>query len=78
MSAPSRVRRATNISLDADDVAEAKALGINVSRACETGLKAEIRRVADARWVEENRAAFEASNRWVEEHGLPLAKYRLF
>ena len=78
MSAPSRVRRATNISLDADDVAEAKALGINVSKACEAGLRSELKRVRDAKWIEENRLAMEAWNAWTEIHGLPLAKYRLF
>jgi hypothetical protein len=29
-------------------------------------------------WLDENREALESSNRWVEEHGLPFAKYRLF
>jgi post-segregation antitoxin (ccd killing protein) len=29
-------------------------------------------------WLEENWEALESSNRWVEEHGLPFAKYRLF
>ncbi|WP_245216732.1 Cro/CI family transcriptional regulator [Neoroseomonas nitratireducens] len=30
------------------------------------------------RWLEENREAIEAHHRWVEQHGLPLAKYRMF
>ncbi len=29
-------------------------------------------------WVDDNRAAIEASNAWFEKHGLPLAKYRQF
>jgi hypothetical protein len=29
-------------------------------------------------WLEENRAAIESWNQWVEKHGLPLAKYRQF
>ena len=29
-------------------------------------------------WLEENREAPESSNEWVEKHGLPLAKYRMF
>jgi antitoxin CcdA len=32
----------------------------------------------EARWLEENFEALESFNRYVEEHGLPLAKYRLF
>ena len=38
----------------------------------------ELRRAVREAWVEENREAIEASNAWVEKHGLPLAKYRQF
>ncbi|WP_333714876.1 type II toxin-antitoxin system CcdA family antitoxin [Yoonia sp.] len=31
-----------------------------------------------AAWLEENRAAIQSSNDWVEQHGLPLEKYRQF
>jgi len=31
-----------------------------------------------ARWLEENRAALDASNAWVEANGLPLEDKRLF
>lgn len=71
-------RRATNVSLDHDYVAEAKALGINISQACERGLIATVKEARVARWLEENREAIESSNAYVEKHGLPLAKYRLF
>lgn len=30
------------------------------------------------RWAEENREAIESYNAWVEEHGVILAKYRMF
>lgn len=69
-------RRPTNISLDSKMIDEAKELGINISRACEDGLGAEIRAERGRRWLAENREAIESSNAWVEEHGLPLAKYR--
>ncbi|MFD1613363.1 type II toxin-antitoxin system CcdA family antitoxin [Sphingomonas tabacisoli] len=29
-------------------------------------------------WIRENWAAIQSSNAWVDEHGLPLAKFRLF
>ena len=79
MNAPvkSIARRATNISLDQQVLADAKALGINVSRACEEGLRAEVTRTRQAQWVAANRPAMEASNAWVAEHGLPLARYRM-
>jgi antitoxin CcdA len=31
-----------------------------------------------AAWKRENADALEASNRWVEENGLPLRRYRTF
>jgi antitoxin CcdA len=67
-----------NVSLDTAIVTEAKALGINVSQACEKGLAAETKRERERQWLEENMEAIEATNRWVEEHGLPLEKYRVF
>lgn len=33
---------------------------------------------AQARWQELNREAIESSNRYVDEHGLPLEKVRQF
>ena len=71
-------RRPVNVSLSADVVAEAKELGINLSKACETGLAAEVKRERERRWKEENREAIESWNRWLEKNGLPLAKYRMF
>jgi len=35
----------------------------------------EIRRAA---WLEENREALAEQDVWIEKHGLPLEKYRLF
>ncbi|MBS3927547.1 MAG: type II toxin-antitoxin system CcdA family antitoxin [Sphingomonadales bacterium] len=79
MNAPVKsVRRSTNVSLAVDLVTEAKALDINLSRACEAGLEAALKEERGRRWIEENRAAAEASNAWVEKHGLPLARYRQF
>ena len=71
-------RRPTNISLDSAMIEDAKELGINISRACEQGLSEEIRAERNRRWKEENREAIEGWNAWVEEHGLPLERFRLF
>jgi antitoxin CcdA len=77
-SPANRPRRATNVSLDAELIDTARALGINVSRACERGLKREVAEATRAQWLEENREAIEGWNAYVREHGLPLAKYRRF
>ena len=71
-------RKSTNVSLAADLVAEAKALDINLSRACEAGLEAALKQERKRRWQDENAEAIAASNAWVEKHGLPLARYRQF
>ena len=69
-------RKATNVALDPTLVADAKAVGINLSRVCEASLTAELKRVREAQWLEENREAIEAWNVWMLENELPLAKYR--
>lgn len=71
-------RRPTNVSLDASLIEEAKALNINVSRACEEGLAKQIASARRERWMEDNAEAIAASNAYVAEHGLPLEKYRVF
>ena len=71
-------RRPTIVTLPVDLVAEARALGLNVSQACERGLEAEIARGRAAQWQEENREAIASSNEYVERFGLPLSEFRQF
>lgn len=71
-------RKATNISLDTELLETARALDINVSRACERGLTEQIAETRAQRWLAENAEAIAASIRHVEAHGLPLARYRQF
>ncbi len=71
-------RRPTNVTLPVDLLTEARALGLNVSQACEQGLKAEIARRHAAQWLDENREAIASSNDYVERHGLPLSEFRQF
>ena len=71
-------KKATNVSLNAELVEEAKRLRINVSEACQSGLAAQVKEARETAWKDENRAAIEASNEYVRKHGLPLAKYRQF
>jgi len=71
-------RRAANISLNARILADAKELGINISRACEGGLEAEIARIRRESWLADNRQALDSSNAYAETEGLPLADLRRF
>jgi antitoxin CcdA len=58
--------------------AEATALGLDPNAIAEKALREAIREEKARRWLEENREAIAAHNRWVEENGLPLAEYRMF
>ena len=69
-----KTRKATNLSLPPRLVEEARRVGLSLSRAAEDG----IRRAAAARWLAENAEAIRQSNEYVERHGLPLARYRMF
>jgi len=71
-------RRATNISIRSDLIEEARKLNINISKACERGLEEQVKKSMREAWLEENRAALDSWNKWVEENGLPLADYRQF
>ncbi|HZS82748.1 MAG TPA: type II toxin-antitoxin system CcdA family antitoxin [Stellaceae bacterium] len=71
-------RRATNVTLNASLLDEARELGINISRACERGIAMQVAMERAARWRVENKEAIEASNAYVERHGLPLARFRQF
>lgn len=76
--APKARKKAVNLSIDAELAAEAKAAGTNLSAVLERALRQELKERRAAQWREENRAAIEASNAYVAEFGLPLAKYRIW
>ena len=69
-------KRAVNVTVDAEVLAEAKRQGINLSAA----LEAELRRLTQAerikRFQEESKEAIESYNRFIEEHGVWSEKYR--
>ena len=71
-------RKSVNLSLNKELLAEAKELGINMSRIAEESIAQAVSAEKSRRWKDENREAIESSNAFVEKHGLPLAKYRMF
>ncbi len=71
-------RKATNLSLDANLIQDARDLGVNLSRAAEEGVRKAVAEEKGKRWLDENRAAIESSNAYVRENDLPLARYRQF
>ena len=73
---PTTTLKATNISLGAALLSEAKSLSINISQAAEAGIARAVAEKHAKLWLEANRAALESSNAYVEKNGLPLARYR--
>ena len=71
-------KKATNLTLDASLIEEARSFEVNLSRAPEEGLRMAVRQARADRWLAENAEALASSNAWVERHGLPLAQYRSF
>jgi antitoxin CcdA len=73
-----RRKRAVNLSIDADLLAEAREFGTNLSATLEQALREAHREKRWAKWREENRPAIEAHNRFVAEHGLLSDEWRKF
>ncbi len=70
MARTTTARKATNLSLRADLVAEARALELNLSRELEGHLERLIRERRAERWREENKKAIAAYARYFEAHGI--------
>jgi antitoxin CcdA len=77
-SAMTRVRKPANLSLSEDLLVQARSLNINISRAAEEGIAQAIRFERETAWRLENKQAISAMNQYVEQHGLPLSKWRQF
>lgn len=71
-------RKPTNLTLTVGLVAQARALGVNVSQAAEQGIAAAVAQRRRDQWLAENREALDDSNAFVEANGLPLDRHRLF
>jgi|GEM_PF-1617086 len=67
VSKPARRKRTANLSLRQDVLTDARALGINLSRACERHLCDLIRRERERRWRTEHADFVAAYNTTVEE-----------
>jgi len=78
LSAPMPLRRSTSLSLDRALLDEARALGVNLSRAAEAGIEAEVRRARASAWQARHAEALAEYNAMIEAGGVPLGRYRKF
>ena len=65
----SPAKKPTNVSINAELLAKAKSLDINLSATLESALKEQIRLKEQAHWLKENSDAMEAYNQFVERNG---------
>lgn len=68
----------TSMSLDRAVLDEARELGINVSRAAESGIQRAIQMRRAEIWKQENAGAIADYNGMIEREGVPLSRYRKF
>lgn len=71
-------RQPANLSIDARLMKEAKGLDVNISRAAEAGIAEAVAAEKARLWKIENRAAIEAWNAYIDQHGIPLEEFRQF
>ncbi|MEM8578658.1 MAG: type II toxin-antitoxin system CcdA family antitoxin [Pseudomonadota bacterium] len=77
MNAHNRPKKGTNVTLDAETLDRARELGVNVSEVSDAALRHAVKAAAAAAWKEENKEALEARKRWIEENGMPLARWQV-
>lgn len=66
---PRAPKKPTNVSVNSDLLAQAKALKINLSATLELALTDLVNERQREIWKQENKGAIEAYNQLVEEHG---------
>ncbi|MDV5037148.1 type II toxin-antitoxin system CcdA family antitoxin [Vibrio diabolicus] len=71
-------KKAVNLSLNGELLAEAKRLKINLSATMEKALEKEVSQRLKAEWQEQNAEAINACNELTEKHGLFSDSYRVF
>lgn len=78
MQSRGAAKKSVDLKLDPLVLAEATALGVNLTQAAEAGLRHAVAEAKAKTWQHENAEALASSNAWSEAHGLPLERYRQF
>lgn len=72
------MRSKVNLTLDTKVSAEARQLGLNMSRLAEEAIASAVKEERNRLWREQNKDALEAYGREIEREGLALSQYRSF
>lgn len=71
------VKKPTNVSLNSDLLAKARAENINISATLEQALFDKLKQKARENWLKQNQAAINAMNDFTEKHGLFSDEHRV-
>ncbi len=71
-------KKATNLSINRDLLAEARTLKINLSATLEQALTEKVRMERRKQWLEDNQEAIEACNELADKSSLFADKHRIF
>lgn len=72
------LKKVTNLTLNTQVLAEAKKLGINISKVCDAFLESLVRQEKERLWKLEYAKFISEYNQITDEDGLPLDKWRTF
>jgi len=70
-------RKAVTFTVRHDLIEQARALGLNASRAAEHGLQTEIKQASEKAWLRDNAKAIEAYNKRIAEKGVLIPPFWL-
>ncbi|MBS0557713.1 MAG: type II toxin-antitoxin system CcdA family antitoxin [Proteobacteria bacterium] len=70
------LKKPTNVSINSDLLADARAFGLNLSAELEERLTETLRQRRAEQWLRDNRAAIEAYTKFVEENGIFGEEFR--
>lgn len=75
---PEAPKKPTNVSVNSELLAKSRDLGINLSAALERALREQLKQAQAEEWSEENKAAIQAYNDFVEQNGCFGDEFRSF
>ena len=71
-------KKAINLIFNVKVLQAAKEMGMNISQTVDGVLAEKVNRRYWNKWRDDHKEAFTAHNHLIREHGLPLAKYRIW
>ncbi|MBE0493381.1 MAG: type II toxin-antitoxin system CcdA family antitoxin [Thiomicrospira sp.] len=70
-------KKPTNVSLNSDLLAKARAENINISATLEQALLEKLKQNAREKWLSQNQAAIKSMNKFTQKHGLFSDEHRV-